>query len=55
MSQDESKEYEILIDKRQAGELTNKEYKRYLFLLNKAFAEGIPKIVKAWTESFHLT
>ena len=45
MTPEEEKEYETLIDKRISGNLTNKEYKRYLILLDKAFYQGIPKIL----------
>jgi len=46
MNPEEEKEYEVLMDKRNGGNLTNKEYKRYLILLDKAFLRGIPKVLQ---------
>jgi hypothetical protein len=48
MTPEENKEYESLLDKRDGGTMSNKEYKRYLILLDKAFLQGIPKILNTW-------
>lgn len=50
----EESEFQILSDKRISGTLTDTDYKRYLVLLDKVFAEGFPKITKSWMEGFGL-
>ena len=51
MTPEEKEEYGRLLDKRIGG-LSKKEHLRYLVLLDKAFSEGIPKIMDTWTKSF---
>jgi len=53
MTISEQNEYERLLDKRISG-LSKKEHEKYLILLDKAFNEGLPKIVDSWTKSFDI-
>jgi hypothetical protein len=53
MTEYEEKEYCHLLDIRAVRELTNKEYKKYVMLVNKSFLEGIPKITETWMEKFN--
>jgi hypothetical protein len=48
MTLEEEIEYNALGDKRDCGKLTNKEYKRYLTLLDKAFSQGLLEIIKTY-------
>lgn len=53
MTDEENKEYQRLLDKRQTREgLTDEEYERYIRLVDKAFLEGLPKIAKTWKNGF---
>jgi len=45
-------EYNLLADKRDTGKLTEKEYKRWVQLVNESFADESLKIVKTWAEGF---
>jgi hypothetical protein len=54
MTPEEDKEYELLIQKRESNKLTNKEWKRYKVLVNKAIFSAFPKITKAWADGFNM-
>ena len=52
MTEQEDREYDILADKRETDKLTAKEHKRWIVLVEKSFAQGIPTIVKSWMNGF---
>jgi hypothetical protein len=54
MTPHEIQEYHKLLDKRDAGTLTDLEYNKYLLLMIKSFNESIPTIVKIWKDDFEV-
>lgn len=54
MTEEQEKEYHLLADKRNAGTLTNKEYKKWLELVEMSFEESFLYITGTWKEGFNI-